>query len=202
MILQIKVQNCTDLENEIKTLFKQNFVQKTNYGIEYFEGNEIQMRKSILQLVEKAELKSEEDGEVKVKEDQEVKEEESIHNIASNLSNISHIFKCERCDYKTKVLPCQIKITNVRLNKPKIAPINDKQCSFCLKTFSRKNDVRKHQKLNRCKKLHEIGYADDKKENDAALLYEQIDLKVNSIRNEIETLKMHHQVRQHQLDKV
>ena len=55
LILLVTVDNCIFIENKIKILFKQKYTQRKDIGTEYFEGNYINMRNNIFDIITKYE---------------------------------------------------------------------------------------------------------------------------------------------------
>ena len=68
LIIQSECDNCDIVEKELIKIFKEKFIQRTDIGTEYFEGDKYKMRKIIFDYINKEEEYLEEGVDVDVEE--------------------------------------------------------------------------------------------------------------------------------------
>jgi hypothetical protein len=140
ILLMIACKNSKSCENNLKNLFKSKFIQKPYYGIEYFEGNYIDMIKEICDYINNINVLITEE----IEKMSDVKSEiiEVLPEVAEVLPEVA------------EVLPenVEVKTININKNKDKISDkVCDRTCPKCKKQFEYPSLLKRHFKISsRC----------------------------------------------------
>lgn len=203
LICITSVDNCSLAEAKLKAIFKKNFKQIRDCGIEYFEGDVDEMKKifnnldsydSDCNLIEDNESeddksendKSEDDKSKNNKsEDKETKEKGKTHH-------------CKICNYSTKRAfnyeTHMGSLKHAKLAKSEHVPNNIRfKCEFCKKVFINKSNKARHYSICKVKKEHDL------KEAMASIREEQ---KCKRMETEIKMLRQELKIVKLELDKI
>ena len=118
LLYQRICSNCHTIENYIKKEFKKKFVQRRNYGTEYFQGNLQNMIKTVNQILDNEKEIIEECEEKQNKEEEEEEEDEKEEDEKEeDEEELRSIRLIETCEEYLKVSGLDFIITNRRTGK-------------------------------------------------------------------------------------
>jgi hypothetical protein len=147
IIFAINCENSLLCERELMKIFKSKFIQKLDYGTEYFEGDKKEMIKEIYNYIDKMNIKKKKDNkEKKKKEIKKIKEKKEKHEkeVKENKDII------ENTIIENEIIENEI----IKNEKVEIIKINKKYnttCPKCKYTFEYPSRLKRHFALSsRC----------------------------------------------------
>jgi hypothetical protein len=156
------IMNCEDsiiFEKYLIKLFKKKFIQKTEYGTEYFEGDKDDMIREIFNYIDnkkciKNDVKKDINNSVK----KDIKKD--IKDVKKNVKNVKDR-TCPKCETKFEypsllkrhfTISSRCTISNEEIELFFNPIINSISCNTCNKTFTRKCSLQRHLSNSKCKR--------------------------------------------------
>jgi hypothetical protein len=169
IICMINCENSILCEKELIKLFKEKFIQRLEYGTEYFEGNKFKMIKELSNLINSRNDDSMKKAEKKtdiVKKKATCKKTDKKDDINSSNNKIDRT--CPKCNREFKyssILRTHMKtsfhcilaneeidnyISNQKKNKKIVKIVKPIQCANCKNCFKSNSSYNKHQNYSKC----------------------------------------------------
>jgi hypothetical protein len=149
LLLHSMCNNCRVTEKEIMKQFKQHFIQRNDYGTEYFEGN----YKHMVYLIHTIIANEYKNDFINISKENNINPNYVVDNNDNDIKHNKLVkqFYCEKCEYKTERKNNFVKHLNSNIHKKYFHSINDNKilnykCLSCEYIFSRKSNYNRHIK--------------------------------------------------------